>query len=183
MISGLVTLSSAYISPMYSIQTFTSASFSKQMLSCLSMIPVVWVVFLRFVTLRIFSCICLVRYCFPPVLYFLTLRFQPVLFGYFECPFHLSVNLIVVWVFFALFRFSIMSRMSVLIQGFCFSSQSLAIYCVLPFVYLLLCSSIRYPLYPFHIIVLIPHVQDSQIYCLLRLRIAASYVHLSPYPD
>ena len=32
---------------MYSVQTFTSDSFSKHMLSCLSMIPVVWVVFLR----------------------------------------------------------------------------------------------------------------------------------------
>ena len=62
--SGLVTLSSAYSSPMYSIQTFTSASFSKHMLSCLSTIPVVWVVFLRFVTLRIFSCIYPVRCCF-----------------------------------------------------------------------------------------------------------------------
>ena len=64
LISGRVTLSSAYNSPMYTIQTFTGAYFSKHMLSRLSMIPVVWVVFLRFVTLRIFSCICLVRCCF-----------------------------------------------------------------------------------------------------------------------
>ena len=64
LIYGIVTLSSAYSSPMYSVQTFTSASFSKHMLSCLSTIPVVWVGFLRFVTLRICSCICLVRCCF-----------------------------------------------------------------------------------------------------------------------
>ena len=46
------------------------------------------------------------------------------------------------------------SILSVLIQGFLFSSQSLAIRCaasVLYRAYLLLCSSIIYPLYPFHI--------------------------------
>ena len=51
------------------------------------------------------------------VLYLLTLLFQPVLFGYFACPFHLSINFIVTL---GVLRSSIMSSMSVLVRRFLF---------------------------------------------------------------
>ena len=107
---------------------------------------------------------------FLQVLYFLTLLFQPVLFGYFACPFHLSFNLIVIV---CVLRSNTHNpRLFVL-------PPNMWQYTVCCLFY----TFISYPLNLFHILVRSPHVQDNQIYCLLQLPIADSPVHLWACPD
>ena len=135
---------------------------------------------------------------FLEVIYFLPCLF---FFGYFACLFYLLVHLIVILGLLGSFPFSIMSMISVLIQVFFFSSQSLAIHGSLLYTFYIRphgihfilfiffyshlmfnaikYSSTWYPLYPFHLLLLSPHVQDNQIYCVPQLRISPSSTHMS----
>ena len=112
------------------------------------------------------------------VLYFLTLLFQPVFFSYFACPFHLSINLIVTL---GVIRFSIMSSMSVLIQGFFVFLHNLWQYTVCCLLYTLFYVR-PYDIHSILFIFLFCYLMFKTVkerYCLLQLRIATSYVHLS----
>ena len=88
LISGLVTLSSAYSCPMYSIKMLYSASFFKTHVvmfvhdpRCLGSLSTIRYPPHLFMHLPCYNML------FHPVLYFLTLLFQPVLFGYVDARF------------------------------------------------------------------------------------------------
>ena len=137
--------------------------------------PVVWVVFQRFVTLSgTFHAFAVLDVVSP----FLKLLFQPVLFGYFACPFHMLISLIVGCPsLFSLFPSCLVIQYWS--RAFLFFFSILATHCLLPFVYLILCWSISYPLYPFQVFVRSPHVQDNRTNRSLQLRIADSCSSLS----
>ena len=128
---------------MYSAHLSISASFSKNILSCLSIIPVVWIAFLRFVTPDLFMHL-LCSMLFPlflnialqaSSLWLFCIPVSPVDSSYRKCGCS--------WLFYIFCAHHIYDIE--LIQGVkCFSSQLLAKHCLLPWscVYILLCSSL-----------------------------------------